>query len=404
MKKILFVMNTMGRAGAERALIALMNTLPKDKYEISLQVLINRGELFDEIPPHVTLLNKKPDNRSVLSLSGKAALIKTTVGCFFYRLRGFKLLGYLFSNLFSQIKKHHICPDKLLWRIIANGTKPPQETYDLAVAYLEGGSTYFVADFVNATKKAAFIHIDYEKAGYTRELDLDAYKKIDRIFSVSKEAGDSFCRLYPEYEEKRFLFRNIIDSDRIKKQSREALPASDPFMQSTAEYRLLTVGRLSWQKAYDIAIPTLRIMRNHGFSIDWFILGEGPLEKDLQKQIDDESLTEHFILLGSKANPYPYYKLADLYIHATRFEGKSIAIEEAQVLGKAIIASDCTGNREQITHNVSGYLLPLKPETIAEQIEELLLDSSKRKAFEEASSAVSLVHPEDMNAFLTLLS
>ena len=39
------------------------------------------------------------------------------------------------------------------------------EEYDLAVAYLEGGSAYYVADHVRAKKKAAFIHIDYTKAG-----------------------------------------------------------------------------------------------------------------------------------------------------------------------------------------------------------------------------------------------
>lgn len=46
MKKILFVMNTMGRAGAERALLALIKNLPKEEYDISLYVLINRGELL----------------------------------------------------------------------------------------------------------------------------------------------------------------------------------------------------------------------------------------------------------------------------------------------------------------------------------------------------------------------
>lgn len=404
MKKILFVMNTMGRAGAERALIALMNTLPREKYQISLQVLIGRGEIFDEIPPHVTVLNKHPDNRSVLSFGGKIALIKTTLRCFFYHLRGFQLLGYLTRNLICQIKQHRIQPDKLLWRIIANGTKPPKENYDLAVAYLEGGSTYFVADFVKAKKKASFIHIDYEKAGYTRELDLDTYQKIDRIFSVSKEAGDSFLRLYPECEGKRFLFRNIIDTTWIKKQSQEALSKTDPFVQSQAQYKLLTVGRLSYQKAYDIAIPALRILRDQGLDIDWFILGEGPLEKELLKQIKSEQLEEHFILLGSKANPYPYYRLANLYIHATRFEGKSIAIEEAQVLGKAIIASDCTGNREQIVHDVSGYLIPLTSEAIADQIEKLLSEPEKRKEFEKASAAIDLIHHEDLEAFYELLS
>lgn len=403
MKKILFVMNTMGRAGAERALISLMKTLSPEEYELSLLVLINRGEIFDEVPDGVNLLNKHPDNRSVLSSGGRLALINTTLRCFFYHLRGFHLLGYLIRNLSSQMRTHRFSLDKLLWRVIANGTKAPKETYDLAVAYLEGGSTYFVADFIHAKKKAAFVHIDYEKAGYTRELDLDAYAKIDRIFSVSKEAGDSFCRLYPEYRKKCCLFRNIIDKAWIKKQSLQELPDSDSFLKSTAQYKLLTVGRLNYQKAYDIAIPALRLLREAGLDIDWFVLGEGSLENELREQIAKSNLTEHFILLGSRPNPYPYYRLADLYVHATRFEGKSIAIEEAQVLGKAIIASDCTGNREQIIPNVSGKLIPLSAEAIAESVKELLADPNKLHQFEQASLNVNLAHPEDMDAFLELL-
>lgn len=403
-KKILFVINTLGRAGAERALIALINTLPKEEYDISLLALINRGEIFDEVPEHVTILNKNPDNRSVLSFGGKLALIKATLFCFFYRLRGFTLIPYLIKNLTLQIKQHNFSLDKLLWMVIAKGTRVLQEEYDLAVAYLEGGSTYFVANYVHALKKAAFIHIDYQKAGYTKELDLDTYDKIDRIFSVSKEAGESFLHIYPEHQKKLFLFRNIIDTKRIQKESLQKLPSLDPFMQSKAKYKLLTVGRLNYQKAYDMAIPALRILRDCGIDVDWFVLGEGSLKKELTKQIREHNLTKHFILLGSKKNPYPYYRLANLYVHATRFEGKSIAIEEAQVLGKAIIASDCTGNREQIQNNINGYLIPLTPEAIADSIKQLLLQPELIQKFETANSTINLVHEEDFTAFLELFS
>lgn len=403
MKKILFVINTMGRAGAERALIALMNTLPKEKYEISLLALINRGELFAEVPKHVKCLNKHPDMRSVLSSGGKTALIKTTLSCFFYHLNGFKKIPYLVQNICLQLKKHRLQPDKLLWRIIASGTPAPKERYDLAVAYLEGGSTYFTADFVHAKKKASFVHIDYQKAGYEKSLDLDAYDKIDRIFSVSKEAMESFCRVYPEHQKKCFLFRNIIDTEWIKKQSQKKLPPSSPFCQSHAAFKLLTVGRLNYQKAYDIAIPALRLLRERGFDVDWFVLGEGDLEHDLRRIIAKENLTRHFILLGSTANPYPYYRHATLYVHATRFEGKSIAIEEAQVLGKAIVASDCTGNREQIEHNVSGLLTSLSAEEIASHIADLLEHPEKRKQFETASASIDLTHKEDFTSFFELL-
>lgn len=402
-KKILFVINTMGRAGAERALIALMNALPPEKYDISLLSLINRGEMFLQVPNHIHVINKKPDPRSVLNTGGKIALIKTVLTCFFYKGKGFLLIPYLIKNFMAQIKAKKIQPDKLLWRILAQGTPAPKETYDLAVAYLEGASTYFVADSVHAAKKASFIHIDYQKAGYTTALDKDAYQKIDRIFSVSKEAGESFLRLYPQYQEKLRLFRNLLNVAEIQKESRKPLPPEDPFAQSQASYQLLTVGRLNYQKAYDIAIPTLKILREKGLDVDWFVLGEGSLKKELQKQIAKEGLQGHFVLLGTKQNPYPYYKNATLYVHATRYEGKSIAIEEAQILHKAIIASDCTGNREQITHNQNGYLLHLTPESLADGIAHLLLHPEKRKAFEKASGDVNLKHPKDLDGFLELL-
>lgn len=403
MKKILFVMNTMGRAGAERALTAFLNTLSPKEYEISLLVLVNRGEIYKELPDHVTLLNKHPDSRSVLSFGGKMVLIKTVLRCFFYHMRGFALLKYLFGNLRTQLKNHRIQPDKLCWRIIANGTPVPDETYDLAVAYLEGGSTYFVADAVHARKKVAFVHIDYQNAGYHKDLDLDSYSRIDRIFSVSQEVSESFCKVYPEYQDKCFLFRNILDTKRIRSRSQETLAPTDAFCQSHAKYKILTVGRLNYQKAYDIAIPALRILRNKGYDADWFVLGEGSLKKELQRQIASENLTGHFVLLGSKENPYPYYRLATLYVHATRFEGKSIAIEEAQILGKAIIASDCTGNREQITDGITGRLIPLTASAIAESIGKLLDSPETIHHFEQASKAVDLTHPEDYQAFFELL-
>lgn len=404
MKKILFVMNTMGRAGAERALIALMNTLPKEKYEISLLSLVNRGEMFQEVPEHVQILNRKPDTRSVLSFGGTLALIKTTLCCFFYKLRGFSLIRFLYRNLKRQIKTRHIQLDKLLWRVIAKGTPAPKEEFDLAVAYLEGASTYFVADAVHARKKASFIHIDYQKAGYHPSLDLDAYDKINQIFSVSREAGESFLKVYPMYRDKLKLFRNIIDVERIRSLSQQEISQDSLFVSSSATYKLLTVGRLNYQKAFDIAIPALKLLRSRGMDIDWFVLGEGSLERELRVQIRDAGLQNHFFLLGSKQNPYPYYRKADLYIHATRFEGKSIAIEEAQVLGKAIIASDCTGNREQITPGENGILIPLSAENIADSVEDLLNNPEKIHAFEQANASMNLIHQEDLDALLALLS
>ena len=422
MKKILFVINTMGRAGAERALISLLKQLSPQEYDISLLALINRGELFEEVPDYVHLLNVRPDTRSVLSPGGKCKVVLTVLGCFFRRFSGFTRLPQILQILAEQRKQHRLLPDKLLWPVLAYGTPVPKKQYDLAVAYLEGASTYYVANRVNALKKAVFLHVDYQYAGYSPVADAQSYDRADAVFTVSEDVRKSFLQVYPQHKQKTFLFRNIIDREEICRLAQqpseellEELEAKSPrtarearrFFQCSST-RLLTVGRLHPQKGYDIAVRALRKIRDAGYQVEWFILGEGSEYNRLLEQIQKEGLTDTFHLCGAVPNPYPFYRDADLYLHCTRFEGKSIAIEEAQVLGKAIIASDCPGNREQIEHEVSGLLVPMEPQQIADAVIRLLSPDAlhpnrERLKYEEASRQKTLSHPEDRERFLQLL-
>ena len=58
MKKVLFVINTLGQAGAEKALLELLKRFSPDEYEVSLYVLLGQGELIHDLPRYVKLLNK----------------------------------------------------------------------------------------------------------------------------------------------------------------------------------------------------------------------------------------------------------------------------------------------------------------------------------------------------------
>ena len=109
------------------------------------------------------------------------------------------------------------------------------------------------------------------------------------------------------------------------------------------------------------------------------------------------------MLLGAVTNPFPYYVQADLYIHATRFEGKSIAIQEAQTLGCAVIASDCNGNREQITDGVDGILCELAPRAIADSIAALLKDGDRRKRLGQEAAKKTTAQKEEIQKLLRVL-
>jgi glycosyltransferase involved in cell wall biosynthesis len=401
MKKLLFVINTMGRAGAETALIELLRRLEAEgKYELSLYAILPYGELFARVPKGVKILNKSHSCRSVLSFSGRAAIAGNVTKAFFYRFTGFKMLGEMRRNVKLQKKSGRMQYDKLLWRLLAKGRKPLPEEYDLAVAYLEGAATYFVADMVKAKAKAAFIHIDYKRAGYLPEMDAGCYDRIDRVFTVSNEVASQFLSVYPQYKDKVFLFRNLLNRDMILEKAEKGEGFTDGFDGK----RLVTVGRLHYQKAYDIAIQALKIIRDAGVNARWYVLGDGPERAQLEKQIDEAGLRGSFVLMGAVDNPYQYVRAADVYVHATRFEGKSIAIEEAQILGKAIVASNCTGNTEQIVDGEDGILLELSPENLAREVMRVLGDDELRLRLKENTLKKNLNHPEDMKRLLELIN
>lgn len=399
MKKILFVINTLGRAGAETALIELLNHLDAEKYEISLYVLLGQGEMISKVPQKVHIKNKKICTSSVLSSAGRRKLMQTSLQALFRNGHTIKKIRYLIKNMCVMKKTGKIQPDKLLWRVISDGADRFDETFDLAVAYLEGGSAYYVADHVKAKKKAAFVHIAYGDSGYTREMDRDCYEKMDVIYTVSEETRRHFLDFYPEYEKKVQIFHNIIDAERIAREAEK--PGGFP--DSYDGIRILTVGRLAYQKAYDIAIQAMKQIKDAGYKARWYVVGEGSERKALQKQIAELGLQKDFILLGMKENPFPYYAQCDLYVHATRFEGKSIAIQEAQTLGCAVIASDCAGNREQIEDGVDGMLCPLTPEGIAGSIEELIDDTAKKERLAAAAKRKVNGQTEDIQQMLDLM-
>lgn len=399
MKNLLFVINTLGYGGAERAMLDLLDVLEPEKYEISLFVLTGQGELSHALPEYVHLLNQNYKDVSVLTKEGRKRLMRSVLKAGIGKGLFLRRFSYLLKNIRNMCKKGKILPDKLCWRLLADGAPVINKEYDLAVAYLEGGATYYVAEHVKAKKKAAFVHIDYGKAGYTRELDLDCYSKFDHIFTVSDEVKEHFLEVYPEYEKNVTVFHNLVNQERIRRMADQGKGFEDDFQ----GYRILTIGRLTRQKRFDIAIQAMLLLKEKcSTPVRWYVLGEGDLRNRLEQQIQEAGLENDFILLGVKENPFPYYKNCDFYVHATGYEGKSIAIQEAQTLGKPILATDCSGNREQINNGADGCLCQLTPEAVSEQLFWMIQHPEECRSYGEEAKKKELYHTKGMDQFLAL--
>lgn len=397
-KRILFVMNTLGHAGAETAFLELLRRL-EGSCEIDLYVLLGQGELVSKLPPGVKLLNRHFSACSVHSGKGRLRMACTVTKALLHRATVLRLFPYLCRNLWVMLKKRRVQADKLLWRVLSDGGLRISTEYDLAVAFLEGGSSYYVADHVKAGKKAAFFHTDYGQAGYTRSLDRDCYLQFDAIFPIAEKIKEQFLRVYPECADRAFIFHNMVNREMILEKAAQGEGFADGYRGT----RILTVGRLISEKSYPVAIEAMKLLKEAGCRARWYVLGEGDERRSLERQIAEYGLEEDFILAGAVDNPFPYYRQTDLYVHATRYEGKSIAIEEAQVLGCAIIASDCPGNREQIDHGRDGILCELSPEAVKDAVLKLLEDGALRERLRQAAACRRVTYEEDINLLKKLL-
>jgi glycosyltransferase involved in cell wall biosynthesis len=402
-KKVLFVINTLGRAGAETAFVALLKKLDSAVLDIDLYVCLGQGEMIDEIPDYVHVLNREYDGSSVLTSDGKKKLKARVVKMLLSKGIIFKNLPYITGNIFNNLSHHKkISVEKLLWRGVADAGKGKAHGhYDLAVAYIEGASAYFVDRYVDADKKAGFIHVDYGMAGYSRKLDSCCFDRFDRVFTVSDEVRESFLAIYPECEAVTQVFHNLIDVDAVRLKSKAFEP--EEFNDSKDKLKLLTVCRLTAQKSLEVSVEAMKILREKGLDAVWYVVGDGEEREKLTGLIKRYDLENCFILLGTRDNPYPYFENADIYVHATKFEGKSIAIQEAQILGLPVIASDCSGNREQVENGVDGCLCQFDARHIADAVFMMNDNRDKWDEFTEKASLRVSENAEELDKIYNLL-
>lgn len=398
-KKILFVINTLGQGGAENALIELMRSLESlIDCEMHLYVMLGQGELVDRLPKSVKLLNKKYDSRDVLSKKGKQALYRHTLGMMFKRNAGIKNLSYMISNLKNMKSAGGVKPEKLLWKAVADSAPKINEKYDLAIAFIEGASSYFVANRVNADKKVAFFHVDYRHSGYSRKLDQSCYDYFDRIFCVSDDTRKSFLLEYPELDERTKVFRNIIDEDYIKMRAEQGKGFEDDY----DGIRIVTLGRLVKQKSFEESIRAMKIIKEHGYNARWYIFGDGEERQYLETEIKKLALEDCFFLPGVTRNPYQFLKQTDIYVQCTLFEGQSIAVREAKIFGLPVILSDTNGNRDQVENEQDGLIVPFDSKEIAGAVERLINDEPLRRALGSAA-AKSTQKFDDIKGLLEIL-
>ena len=380
MKSILFVIPDMKAGGGQKSLLSLLNSFPINKYSVDLMVIKKGGIFLSQLPQEITLVEAPKELISFYSsVKEKIFWSNLNIKCFFLKMLS---IACFRSNLLGN--KRRGCQQQLLYSFWNNFIPNNKKHYDVAVSYIDD-TNYYVIDHIKASKKILWCHNDYNKLPYVAGFDIPYYKKANNICTISEICKKVLDDNFPTEKDKITVIENISSSRFIRSQA-DMLPDSS---KSTDDYfndksfKIISIGRLSEQKGFDYAIGAASILKEYGIDFCWYIIGDGPLRENLESQIKDKNLGDFVKLLGLRANPYPYIKYADLFAMTSRYEGKSIALDEAKILCKPILVTKFPTVFDSITDGINGKLVELNSQEIAEGIKIMYENSNLRKLFME---------------------
>lgn len=355
-KEVLFIMNNLNCGGAEKALISLLSHFDYSNYHVDLLLFKKEGLFLNQVPPEVTLL-EEPYEYSFFDGSFVKAIYKALcafrLDIVYYRL--------LFSFIYKKEKRNSV-REQRVWKTIAATLKALSKEYDLAVGFLENKPNYFCVDKVNAKVKVGFIHNDYAKLELDSILDHPYFDRLDYVATISEECRASLQRVFPDLINKFIVVQNISSPQLIHTLASASIEPME------GSLKILTIGRLSPQKGYDLVIATAKLLKEQHIDFKWYIIGVGPLQNELYHQAKEYQLEQYVIFLGLKENPYPYLKACDLYVQPSRFEGKSIAIDEAKILHKPIVVTNFSTVKDQIQNEINGLVVSMDASSLQQEI------------------------------------
>ena len=368
MKDILISSFDMEVGGVERSLISMLNNFDYKNYNVDLMLYSHTGDFMGLLPKNANLLEEnkkyKTFRMSVPQIlkSGNLAIGLS------------RILARLKAKSYDSEENGYV-QMQYMWKYALPFLPQMEKEYDVAISY--HWPHYFIADKVKAKTKIAWIHTDYSTINTDIDLDLKMWNKFDYIISISEDVTKAFLAKYPTLKNKIVLVENITSPKFIQDMSNEK---QEEIVENDEYFNIVSVWRFSHAKGFDNAIKALKKLHEKSLTdIKWYVVGYGVDEDLLKSLIKENSLEESFILLGKKINPYPYMKVADLYVQPSRYEGKAVTVSEAQILGKPVIITNYSTANSQVKNRIDGYICDLSVEGIVEGIEKLYKDKELRQ-------------------------
>ncbi|WP_111411720.1 glycosyltransferase [Billgrantia lactosivorans] len=186
------------------------------------------------------------------------------------------------------------------------------------------------------------------------------YKLSDRLSdvntNVSCEAVDNFLKFGCFSRQKTLVMHNSIDVERFafSPSEREKLRRFYNIDNDTVLF--LAVGRLHTQKDYPSLLQAFNKVLKANKSSVLFIVGDGPLEKEIKSLADNFNLSQKVCFLGLRADIPSLMSACDVFVLSSAWEGFGLVVAEAMACERLVVATNSGGVKEVLGD--SGYLVP----------------------------------------------
>lgn len=369
-KKIIFVTEALWIGGIETALVNLLDRLDYDRYEVTCLVARGCLELADRVPSACRLLVADRERTFTFRTPYRHSRLYHLTEESAHPSRLHRAMQWTVPAIRWAENRLYI---RYVRRQLA------EERFDTCVIYSDR-TAELAARAVNADRFLLFYHHGAMRREYHDEV---GYRRAERVIAVSPGLAEQLRAYRPRWADKIIAIHNLTDASGVR--TRSLAPPDTVFPTDTL--RIVSCGRLSPAKGMDLAAEACALLVQRGFTgFHWYIIGGGPEESALGRQIEALGIGGSVTLLGMRENPYPYLRQADIYVQPSRFEGHCVTVLEARLLALPILATRPAAY-EQLRHGEDGLLCQPDAQSIADGVERLCRDPALRESFRRAQLA-----------------
>ena len=380
-KRILFVNDEMRMGGVARVLNSLLKNLDPNQYDMELLVLHKHGELLDDVPKYVKIIDTVAYFEIIDIPLSEIIKTKNISGFFKKVYHVFLMKTGLIKNKIRKIRKSIIAQE-----------------YDIEFVAKEGFCTIFTA-CGNAKKKINWVLTDYKQNNYAKnhmKLFKEALNEIDINIADSNTARDSFKEVFAVNNV--IAIHNLMDIEKVKKGM--LLPIKDNLINQN-EINVISVSRFHPQKSIQRLIEASVIAYNKGLHHKLYLIGSGEEEQYLKVLV--ETLNGgHIHFLGLQKNPFNYMHQADLFVLSSLYEGFATVVSESLIAGTPVLSTNVAGIEEQITNAYYGWIVDNNQEALNIGLQNAL--ASKDELQVRKKQLANYVYPNNqiLNQFIAV--